>query len=31
VSIVAGLLGLTVALLSLPFTPTPPSTDKADH
>jgi MFS family permease len=31
VSILAGLLGLTVALLSLPFTPTPPSTDKADH
>jgi MFS family permease len=31
VSIGAGLLGLVVALISLPFTPTPPSTDKADH
>lgn len=26
-----GVLGLIVALLSLPFTPTPPSTNKADH
>ena len=26
-----GVLGLIVALLSLPFTPTPPSTKKADH
>ncbi len=31
VSIAAGVLGLIVALVSLPFTPTPPSTDKADH
>ena len=31
VSLAAGILGLIVALLSLPFTPTPPSTDKADH
>jgi MFS family permease len=31
VAVVTGVLGLTVALVSLPFTPTPPSTNKADH
>jgi len=31
VSLATGVLGLIVALVSLPFTPTPPSTDKADH
>ena len=30
-SVIAAALGLLVALVSLPFTPTPPSTDKADH
>ena len=31
VSVACGVLALAVALFSLPFTPTPPSTDKADH
>jgi MFS family permease len=31
VAVATGVLGLTVALVSLPFTPTPPSTNKADH
>ena len=31
VAFVAAILGLVIALISLPFTPTPPSTKKADH
>ena len=31
VAVSTAALGLIVALISLPFTPTPPSTDKADH